>query len=143
MPLRVYHVLVDRLGMDDAWAISGIHRRADRSRVASRLFDDGHYSHVAVIDRDDPTVANCQLAYALTQNVDRDWSRKPAPGVTPVEPSTEIDPGFVRGPQGHRSSMIGDVLVFGRFDGDRFVPLRRFVVDVEGFAEMPAQENEG
>lgn len=138
MPIIVRHVRVEDLSMDERWAIAGIHRRRDRAEIAARLLRNGHYVAVCQLDRDDPSVDNCQVAYALTQNVDRSWSRTPPPGLTPFEPSTEIDPGYAaRRPYGRRSSMIGDVIEFGRMEGERFVPIRRFVVDVEGFTEIP------
>ena len=121
MPLIVHHVQVDDLDEDTAWAISGIHRSTDRPAVAARLFAEGRYAPVARMDRDDPTIIACEVAYALTQNIDAAWSRSPPAGLTVIEPSSE---------HGWRSTMIGDVIEVGG---------KRFVVMTMGFAELPEQ----
>lgn len=119
MPLVVYHVQVDDLDADTAWAIAGIHSSPDRPMVAARLFAAGRYAPVARMDRDDPTPIACEVAFTVTQNIDVSWSRQPPAGLTVIEPSSEY---------GWRSTMVGDVIEVGG---------KRFVVLTQGFAEVP------
>jgi len=125
--LTVYHIRVDALGTDMAWAIAGIADDPRRATVASELMARGYYERVATFDSvGAPSVLVCSMAYGYTQNVDRSWSLDPRGAVKPVPPESL-----------RRSSMIGDVFEFGIVHGADYAPIKRYVCAPYGFLECP------
>lgn len=119
--MQVYHFNHERMSESDIFAASLGTANKQGADLFRRLMREGAYTLVAEVEGDHP-----EQAWIKTQNGVRtdSWSLEPLAGLTPLG---------LEGDMGHRSSMVGDIVVINDI---------MHVADMIGFVEIGPMETE-
>lgn len=95
--MKVYHFNRDRIDHAILFDVMSGLRNQEGSELYKRIWSEGAYDLVAEVEGTDP-----ELAWRKTQNIDDSWSLEPDEGTKAIG---------LDGKMGHRSSMVGDIVV--------------------------------